>query len=73
MTPDKKHRAATAIGFISGMLACLDPLRDLKEWWPLDEVWAMLRPPQRLEFGGGIVLIFVTLIVSIARRRSYSP
>jgi hypothetical protein len=73
MTSDKKQRAATAIGFISGLLACLDPLRDLREWWPPDEVWSMLRPPQRLEFGAGIALIVVTLVISTVRRRSWEP
>ena len=73
MTSDKKQRAATAIGFISGLLACLDPLRDLREWWPPDEVWSTLRPPQRLEFGAGIALIVVTLVISTVRRRSWEP
>jgi hypothetical protein len=73
MTSDKKQRVATAVGFISGLLACLDPLRDLREWWPPDEVWSMLRPPQRLEFGAGLVLMMVTLVISVARRRSSEP
>ena len=70
MTSDKKQRVATAVGFISGLLACLDPLRDLREWWPPDEVWTMLRPAQRLEMAGGIVLMVVALVISVVRRRS---
>lgn len=70
MTSDKKQRVATAVGFISGLLACLDPLRDLRASWPPDEVWTMLRPAQRLEMAGGIVLMVVTLVISVVRRRS---
>jgi hypothetical protein len=49
MTSTKKQRIATAVGFLSGVYACLDPLRNLRTWWPPDEVWAMLSPPQRLD------------------------
>jgi hypothetical protein len=68
MTPDKQRRVATAVGFIGGLLACLDAVRDVKVLWPPDVVWEALRGPQRLELGGGIALMVVTLIVSIARR-----
>jgi hypothetical protein len=68
MTPDKQRRVATAVGFLSGVVASLDALREAKIFWPLDVVWEALRNPQRLELGGGIALIVVTLIVSIARR-----
>jgi hypothetical protein len=68
MTPDKQRRIATAVGFISGLLASLDALRDMKVLWPPDVVWEALRGPQRLELGGGIALIVVTLIVTITRR-----
>ena len=70
MTSDKKQRVATAIGFLAGVLACLDALRDAKELWPPDAVWEAMRHPQRLELGGGIALIVVTLLVSIVRSRS---
>jgi hypothetical protein len=53
MTPEKKRRVATAAGFLSGMLACLDAMRELKEFWPPDVVWQALRSPQRLELGAG--------------------
>jgi hypothetical protein len=39
MSSDKKQRVATAVGFISGLLATLDALHDLRSWWPPDEVW----------------------------------
>jgi hypothetical protein len=69
MTPEKKRRVATAVGFLSGMLACLDALRDVGILWPPDAVWATLRNPQRLELGGGLALIGVTLLTSVLRRR----
>jgi hypothetical protein len=68
MTPEKSRRVATAVGFLSGMLASLDALHDAKVLWPPDVVWAALRSPQRLEFGAGIALIVVTLVVSAISR-----
>ena len=68
MTPEKKRRVATAAGFLSGMLACLDAMRELKDFWPPDVVWQALRGPQRLELGGGIALIVVTLVTSLLQR-----
>ena len=70
MTKEKKRRVATAVGFLSGVIACLDALRDAKTVWPPDVGWAALRGPQRLEFGGGIALIVATLIVSLAKSGS---
>jgi hypothetical protein len=72
MSSEKKQRVATAVGFLSGVIACLAPLRDLRSWWPPDEVWAVLGPSQRLEFLGGVALIVVTIAVSIASRRTKS-
>jgi len=70
MTSEKKWRAANAVGFLSGVLACLDALRDARIYWPPDVVWEGLRSPQRLELGGGIALIVVTLLTSGLRRRA---
>jgi hypothetical protein len=69
MTPEKKRRVATAVGFLFGMLAVLDALRDEQILWPPDALWEALRGPQRLELGAGLALMVVTLIVSIARQR----
>ena len=69
MTPEKKRRVATAVGFLSGMLAVLDALRDARILWPPDALWEALGGPQRLELGAGLALMVVTLIVSIARQR----
>jgi hypothetical protein len=65
MTPEKKRRILTAVGFLSGVLACLDAMRDASIFWPPDAVWAALRSYQRLEFGGGLALIVVALLTSV--------
>jgi hypothetical protein len=67
MTQEKKRRVATAVGFLSGALACLDALHDARILWPPDAVWEALRNPQRVELGGGIALIVVTLALTIGR------
>lgn len=69
MIPEKKRRLATAVGFLAGVLACLDALRDARILWPPDALWAALRNPQRLELGGGIALILVTLLTSVLLRQ----
>ena len=69
MTPGKKRRVATAVGFLSGVLASLDALDNARIFWPPDAVWAALQPPQRLELGGGLTLIVVTVLTSALRRR----
>jgi hypothetical protein len=68
MTPEKKRRVATAVGFLSGVLACLDALRDLGISWPPDVLWEALRRPQRLELAGGIALMVVSFATSVLRR-----
>jgi hypothetical protein len=70
MTADKRRRVATAVGFLSGVLACLDALREARILWPPDVVWAALRSPQRLELGAGIALIAVTMLTSVLQRTS---
>lgn len=69
MTPEKQRRIATASGFVSGVIVCLDSLRDAKIVWPPDEAWAVLRRPQRLELAAGIVLMVVSLVTSAVRKR----
>lgn len=70
MTNEKKARVANAVGFLSGVLACLDAARDVKAWWPPDALWQGLRHPQRLEFAAGIALIVVTIVVSVIKART---
>ncbi len=55
--------------FLSGVIACLDALRDAKIVWPPDEAWAGLRGPQRLELSAGVVLMVVALVTSVVRRQ----
>ncbi|MFZ0859539.1 MAG: hypothetical protein ABR881_07205 [Candidatus Sulfotelmatobacter sp.] len=69
MTSEKQRRVATAVGFLSGVLASLDALRDARIFWPPDAVWAALRSPQRLELAGGLALILVTLLTSVLMRQ----
>jgi hypothetical protein len=69
MTPEKRRRVATAVGFLSGVLASLDALRDARIFWPPDVVWEGLRNPQRLELGCGLALVVVTLLISVLQRR----
>jgi hypothetical protein len=65
--PEKGWRVATSVGFLSGILACLDAVRDSRAVWPPDALWAALQHPQRMELGGGIALILVTIVITIVR------
>jgi hypothetical protein len=69
MTAEKKRRVATAVGFLCGVLACLDAFDGARIFWPPDAVWAALQPPQRLELGAGLALMVVTLLTSALQRR----
>jgi hypothetical protein len=70
MTPEKKRRAATAAGFLFGVLACTDALREARIFWPPGVLWDGLRNPQRLELAAGIALMVVMLLISVFRRRA---
>jgi hypothetical protein len=65
----KGRRIATAAGFLSGAITCLDALRDVSETWPPDAVWRVLSRAHRLELFGGIALIVVTFVISMAGPR----
>jgi hypothetical protein len=69
MTPEKKKRVTNAVGFLSGVLACMDAVRDTRIFWPLSELWESLRHGQRVELGAGIALIVVTIVLTITRKR----
>jgi hypothetical protein len=69
MTPEKTRRVAIAVGFLSGVLACMDAVRDAGILWPLDALWEALRSPQRLELGVGIALTIVSFVTSLLPRR----
>ncbi len=70
MASSKTQRLATAIGFLSGVIACLDALRDMNVDWPPIGLWQALSVPRRLELGAGVALIVVTLIATAFRNRS---
>jgi hypothetical protein len=65
MTSDKKNRIATAVGFLAGVLASLDALRDVRILWPPNALWTVLQSPQRLELGAGLAFIVVTVLASL--------
>jgi hypothetical protein len=69
MTPEKTRRTLTAIGFLSGVLASLNALRDARSLWPPDALWAALQSPQRFELTAGLALIVVALLASILLKR----
>ncbi|MGA7908332.1 MAG: hypothetical protein WCA16_13070 [Candidatus Sulfotelmatobacter sp.] len=70
MAADKTRRLANALGFLAGVLASLDALRDTKLFWPPAVLWDRLQHAQRLELGGGITLMVVSMIFAVVRRRS---
>jgi hypothetical protein len=72
MTPEKKWRVAMAGMFLSGMLACLDAVKDARIFWPPDVVWEGLNNPNRLKLGAGIALIVVSFVMSVVQSRSTS-
>jgi hypothetical protein len=69
MTSDKKNRIATAVGFLAGVLASLDALRDVRIVWPPNALWTVLQSRQRLELGAGLALIVVTVLASLLWQR----
>ena len=72
MTPEKKRRVAMAGIFLSGVLACLDAVKEARIFWPPDVVWEGLRNPDRLKLGAGIALIVVSFVTSALQRRAAS-
>ena len=72
MTPEKKKRVTHAVGFLSGVLACTDAVRDTRIFWPPGELWDGLRNVQHVEFGAGIALIVVSIVLMIMRKQKES-
>ncbi len=70
MTSEKKKRVTNAVGFLSGVLACMDAVRETRIFWPLDEFWDGLRHAQRVEFGAGIALIVVSIVLMSMRKQT---
>ena len=67
MAQENNRRIATAVGFLSGVLTCLDALRNARVVWPPDAAWVLMSKPHRLEFAAGAALIVVTIVVSLMR------
>ena len=72
MTPEKKRRIAMAGMFLSGVIACLDALKDARIFWPPDVVWEGLRNPDRLKLVAGIALMLLSFVTSVLLQRSAS-
>ena len=72
IVPEKESqrgwRVATAVGFLAGMLAVLDAVRDSKVLWPPGELWSTLQHGQRVELGTGIALIIIVLVITVVRQ-----
>jgi len=69
MSDNKQRRIGTAAGFLSGVIACMDAVRDSAVSWPPMALWEALRRPKRLELVGGIALIIVTLVTQVLLRQ----
>jgi hypothetical protein len=69
MTPEKKKRVTHAVGFLSGVIGCLDAVRDARILWPPETLWEGLRRVQRVELGAGIALIVVSIVLLSTKRR----
>jgi hypothetical protein len=68
MPPEKRKRIAPAVLFLFGVLASLKAVADSQTFWPPDVVWASLSNPHRVQFCGGIAMIVVAVVISLAMR-----
>jgi hypothetical protein len=74
MSSEKKKRVTNAVGFLAGVLACTDAVRETRIFWPPDEFWDGLRHTQRVEFGAGIALIVASIVLlSMGKRNGMNP
>jgi len=67
LTPDKKTDECNRLPLRRDRL--LDAIRDQKVLWPMADMWAHLHDVQRVEFGGGILLIVVVVMTMFLRQR----
>lgn len=67
MASSKGEGLATAVGFLAGLFACLDAVRDARVLWPPDTLWSALDHSRHLELGTGIALMAVMLVLSLRR------
>lgn len=66
----KETRLGTAVGFLSGLLACMGAVRDASVTWPPDAAWAQMSHPHRLEFAGGAALIIASVVIMVVRSKA---
>jgi len=52
MTPEKTRRVAIAVGFLSGVLASMDAVRDAGILWPPDALMGSAAQPAAPRTGG---------------------
>jgi hypothetical protein len=65
MSERKNLRVLAAVGFLAGVLACLDAVRDARVLWPPEALWNVLPHRQHLEMGAGIAVILVAIVTNI--------
>jgi len=65
MSERKNLRILAAVGFLAGVLACLDAVRDARVVWPPEALWNVLPHRQHLEMGAGIAVILVAIVTNI--------
>lgn len=70
MTRGKNQRVATAAGFLSGVLTCLDALRDMRVSWPPGSLWEALNRPHQIELAARIALMLVSFVAAILTAKS---
>jgi hypothetical protein len=68
MSERKNLRILSAVGFLAGVLACLDAVRDARVLWPLEALWNVLPHRQHLELVAGIAVILVTIVTNLVGR-----
>jgi hypothetical protein len=65
MSETKDLRILAAVGFLAGVLACLDAVRDARVLWPPEALWNVLQHRQHLELGAGVAVIMVAIVTNI--------
>jgi hypothetical protein len=69
MPAKKRKRIAPAVLFLFGVLASLKAVGDSQAFWPPDVLWASLSNPHRVQLCGGVAMIVVAIVISIALRQ----
>lgn len=68
MSERKNLRILAAVGFLAGVLACLDAVRDARVLWPPEALWNVLQHRHHLELGAGIAVILIAILTNILGR-----